>query len=338
MSSQPSRSAPFPRRPRRHYPRSKSGCLTCRVRRKKCDEARPLCAACSQNHRDCVWPSSSVESQVLSTRPPIRSGEALEFERPSTTTLDCNEECPITPEASGHGLSPVLSSTQSHLAPSASQPKQCPVQSDRPRPRPNSSGAEYEAGSPVAPLHHALSHSKLAQLSDGSQLILSYYVACTAPMLAAMPSQNTNPFLQCILPLAYTDDSVMNVVLCLGGAHLCHDDSVAPSLALETWSYYSEVISGLRHSLSRTLPPDRNESLRLLLISLFLCLFEASHPRLVFNSLNGSSLTGRLERLRGSEWHILYTSSSMPSVDSIPVHRLTQSLQRRQSPSLGFLG
>lgn len=35
--------------------RSKSGCLTCRKRKKKCDEARPRCTGCKRNLLDCVW-------------------------------------------------------------------------------------------------------------------------------------------------------------------------------------------------------------------------------------------------------------------------------------------
>ncbi|KAI8939425.1 hypothetical protein NX059_003205 [Plenodomus lindquistii] len=35
--------------------RSKSGCLTCRARRVKCDETRPKCKACSKKNRPCEW-------------------------------------------------------------------------------------------------------------------------------------------------------------------------------------------------------------------------------------------------------------------------------------------
>ncbi|KAF1946679.1 hypothetical protein EJ02DRAFT_366843 [Clathrospora elynae] len=35
--------------------RSKSGCLTCRTRRVKCDELRPVCKACSKKNRPCHW-------------------------------------------------------------------------------------------------------------------------------------------------------------------------------------------------------------------------------------------------------------------------------------------
>ncbi|CAG5188981.1 uncharacterized protein ALTATR162_LOCUS12076 [Alternaria atra] len=35
--------------------RSRNGCLTCRARRVKCDETRPLCKACGKKNRPCQW-------------------------------------------------------------------------------------------------------------------------------------------------------------------------------------------------------------------------------------------------------------------------------------------
>ncbi|KAF3004873.1 hypothetical protein E8E13_005830 [Curvularia kusanoi] len=35
--------------------RSRSGCLTCRARRVKCDETHPVCKACSKKNRPCQW-------------------------------------------------------------------------------------------------------------------------------------------------------------------------------------------------------------------------------------------------------------------------------------------
>ncbi|KAJ1323758.1 RNA polymerase II-specific transcription factor-like protein [Microdochium nivale] len=37
--------------------RTKTGCLTCRRRRKKCDEASPICQACHRGGSSCQWPS-----------------------------------------------------------------------------------------------------------------------------------------------------------------------------------------------------------------------------------------------------------------------------------------
>ncbi|RSL60492.1 hypothetical protein CEP54_006735 [Fusarium duplospermum] len=38
--------------------RTKTGCLTCRQRRKKCDENSPVCGNCASVARECQWPSS----------------------------------------------------------------------------------------------------------------------------------------------------------------------------------------------------------------------------------------------------------------------------------------
>ena len=44
----------------KHRPRqarSRKGCLTCRCRRKKCDEEKPACLACRRNKLTCSWPT-----------------------------------------------------------------------------------------------------------------------------------------------------------------------------------------------------------------------------------------------------------------------------------------
>lgn len=44
---------------RRRQARSRKGCLTCRSRRKKCDEEKPTCLACQKNRLTCSWPTES---------------------------------------------------------------------------------------------------------------------------------------------------------------------------------------------------------------------------------------------------------------------------------------
>ncbi|KAH0174712.1 hypothetical protein KCU67_g620, partial [Aureobasidium melanogenum] len=36
-------------------PRSRDGCRTCRLRKVKCDETRPICGCCTKSKKDCVW-------------------------------------------------------------------------------------------------------------------------------------------------------------------------------------------------------------------------------------------------------------------------------------------
>lgn len=47
--------------------RTKSGCLSCRVRHTKCDEKRPVCNACVRNHLLCSWPNGACESGLGET-------------------------------------------------------------------------------------------------------------------------------------------------------------------------------------------------------------------------------------------------------------------------------
>ncbi|PLB39024.1 Zn(II)2Cys6 transcription factor [Aspergillus candidus] len=53
--------------------RTKTGCLICRRRRKKCDESKPRCERCIKSGRQCHWPSAG---QHLDKRHRFRSHES----------------------------------------------------------------------------------------------------------------------------------------------------------------------------------------------------------------------------------------------------------------------
>lgn len=42
--------------------RTRSGCFTCRKRKKKCNEHSPVCSGCARNFLQCVWPSTPTET------------------------------------------------------------------------------------------------------------------------------------------------------------------------------------------------------------------------------------------------------------------------------------
>jgi len=67
--------------PRPQVSRTRNGCLSCRSRRKKCDEKKPCCAACIRNKLSCKWPTESTgpDSVTLlqeSTSSPTRGSKA----------------------------------------------------------------------------------------------------------------------------------------------------------------------------------------------------------------------------------------------------------------------
>ncbi|KAI6110624.1 hypothetical protein EDD16DRAFT_1728587 [Pisolithus croceorrhizus] len=72
----PSRTEPQRKRPK--YTRSKTGCLTCRVKKIKCDETKPICMRCTHGQRDCTWPEG-----VPTRKKPVPKKESVDG-RPST--------------------------------------------------------------------------------------------------------------------------------------------------------------------------------------------------------------------------------------------------------------
>ncbi|KAI9045974.1 Zn(II)2Cys6 transcription factor [Aspergillus affinis] len=54
--------------------RSKTGCGSCRRRKKKCDETHPVCSGCQRNNLTCTWPEKSPDSSspALQKRRPRR--------------------------------------------------------------------------------------------------------------------------------------------------------------------------------------------------------------------------------------------------------------------------
>ncbi|KAI0062898.1 hypothetical protein BV25DRAFT_1824938 [Artomyces pyxidatus] len=71
------------RRPK--YTRSKTGCMTCRVKKIKCDETKPSCIRCVHGQRDCTWPEGVPQRK----KPPPKRAETLDsidMARPSTAS------------------------------------------------------------------------------------------------------------------------------------------------------------------------------------------------------------------------------------------------------------
>lgn len=47
--------------------RSRTGCFTCRRRKKKCNEEKPICSGCKRNKLDCRWPTESSSTSQIRT-------------------------------------------------------------------------------------------------------------------------------------------------------------------------------------------------------------------------------------------------------------------------------
>ncbi|KZL84473.1 c6 zinc finger protein [Colletotrichum incanum] len=61
-----------PKANRRHAPKSRAGCITCKKRRVRCDEGKPTCQNCSKSKRTCegyVQKPTAIETRLRSHRP-----------------------------------------------------------------------------------------------------------------------------------------------------------------------------------------------------------------------------------------------------------------------------
>ncbi|KAF2260878.1 hypothetical protein CC78DRAFT_522587 [Lojkania enalia] len=80
--------------------RTKTGCLTCKPRRKKCDEALPICGLCSLSRRSCQWPSSAdVVDRRYASHPQSRH----------SASSPSSQKCPESPKNHGSEMEVVRS-------------------------------------------------------------------------------------------------------------------------------------------------------------------------------------------------------------------------------------
>ncbi|KAF5351646.1 hypothetical protein D9756_007542 [Leucocoprinus leucothites] len=78
-------------RKRPKYTRSKTGCMTCRVKKIKCDETKPNCMRCTHGQRDCTWPEG-----VPARKKPTGRKDSIDG-RPSTASSSISESSGTPP-------------------------------------------------------------------------------------------------------------------------------------------------------------------------------------------------------------------------------------------------
>ncbi|KZT26714.1 hypothetical protein NEOLEDRAFT_1062539 [Neolentinus lepideus HHB14362 ss-1] len=112
-----------PQRKRPKYTRSKTGCLTCRAKKIKCDETKPSCLRCTHGQRECTWPEGLPARKKA---PPKKQSVPID-NRPSTaessgvsesSTPPTRNNTPPKPENGAMELSlPPPASTRRHSEP-----------------------------------------------------------------------------------------------------------------------------------------------------------------------------------------------------------------------------
>ncbi|CAG8943091.1 unnamed protein product [Penicillium salamii] len=251
--------------------RVRTGCWSCRRRKKKCDETRPICGGCQRNHLSCQWPDVSRRDSEQDELPRVA---ATEERRPSV--LESIEPFG-EPSLAGSPLSQRAPSVVSNPHSEIGDPLEELMQETRARgvstatPMTSTSDALIASISTADVLPRSL--SMLPGYDAESYQLLSHYLATTADCMAN-GSTPVNPFLVQIVPLAFSSDLLLQLVITQSAAHRAfrsRDDS--DTIA---HSHYSKALLHFRRGVTDFIDGKETNPLMLLVGALLMCFTETA--------------------------------------------------------------
>ncbi|KAJ5689844.1 hypothetical protein N7462_004236 [Penicillium macrosclerotiorum] len=230
------------RRPRAS--RSRGGCLSCKARKKKCDETRPRCSDCRRLNLPCQW---LADTRRLS-RDRAASSESSESSESHATAS------PEDPIESSDGHPQVLGSIT-------------PDDDDEfiatlfPHPLP-------EQNAVILPLDRSPISTNPFLRSNEDRSLFNHYIHVVARALSRSHDPDRNPFLVTLLPLAAASDAVTSIILSLSG---CHWRRVYPSIWGCALKHQGQALAHVNTLLGRSDPQCIFEACATVLL---LCLTE----------------------------------------------------------------
>ncbi|KAK2017593.1 hypothetical protein LZ32DRAFT_550928 [Colletotrichum eremochloae] len=236
--------ARFPTKFRRNFPRSKGGCLTCRTRRKKCDEVKPECTACLRGGRECSWPVIAKSSSPEET------------------------------ETCSQGKAGLQKASAKEISPGWRRPRLYESETALP-----ATSVVSEATKAISPLRTSLTFGTLSQLDEVSRPMYEQYLVVTAGLLVRGRTPEGNPFINYVLPIAVSDGLIMDCILTIGAAHMSVSDPENRQLEVATRIRYARVLEGLRKALGGQVNPifgstEEDKQVYVVLVLVLLCLLE----------------------------------------------------------------
>ncbi|KAK2769481.1 C6 transcription factor [Colletotrichum kahawae] len=223
--------------------RSATGCIGCRLRRKKCSEEKPHCSNCLRNAILCTWPEAGNKehAQLLRRTNPTRGRSRSP--RSSRTMVDSrvggSESVAYADSTEDEGN---LQRTLVEILGSLQRSIDLDLLSSR--------------GPTRAPESRGLFH---------------HYVHRTNKVMAVCQG-NKNPFLAELIPMAMSNDLILHALLALSGVHQA-DLAGAPVDKL-TWVHYGQAIQGQKFGLTLMAQGDKEPLVPLLVTAIILCATE----------------------------------------------------------------
>ncbi|PLB40481.1 Zn(II)2Cys6 transcription factor [Aspergillus candidus] len=306
--------------------RVRTGCFTCRRRKKKCDESRPACGGCVRNKLICNWPSPRRENPDEDD-----AGEDLLPHLSPSANRDASVSS-SPPDSSSAGLttSPGDAVVEEEiLAPLV------PVGCTHPSPSSDSMEPTGSCWPTSVSTILPRSLSMLPGYSPDSFELLSHYLATTADCMAN-GSTPVNPFLVQIVPLAFTSDLLLQLVLTQSAAHRAfrrqrdHHQQHQPDDAVAQ-GHYTRALRLFRRGVTDFLDGKETNPLMLTVGALVMCFTETAKGDItgtIFDHLSAAnSLLSRLLSLSDAavpaelkafviEYYTYTAATSMISIDA----------------------
>ncbi|TQV93614.1 C6 transcription factor [Cordyceps javanica] len=349
--------------------RSRTGCFTCRRRKKKCNEEKPLCSGCRRNHLECTWPTET--NNTLQTRPkPLPTSKsstsptaaaAVAVTNPSPDTPHLTTTAITTDKPMVDAAITTITTTPTPTASSATHDSLATASTtfrDRTHSHSSSESSNHDDASdhveiitshntlqpqlrlisdaspdlvPVSPVssvspvpsHHGpdmfpdnnharaltVSSMTLAAAADPSLLtlsplsplsllpnhgressdLLSYYLTRTANSMGN-GSTDVNPFIAKLVPLAFANPLVLQLLLAQSASHRQSADA-SPLGTEVAHHYYADSLRMFRNVVGEYVSGKDDNALALTVGSLILCLTEVARGDVhgtVFDHLRAS--------------------------------------------------
>lgn len=260
--------------------RVRTGCWTCRRRKKKCDESRPICGGCLRNDLGCSWPASvpgrsnSIAQDVNDVHD-VHDVKRVDERRSSLEVADLDGmQMPASPDSRHSSTS---SGGQSVIADKGLDDIMQDMQEeiiDR-----RTSVGSIDNSLATVPFGNLVPRtmSMLPGYDADSYQLLSHYLSTTADCMAN-GSTPLNPFLVQIVPLAFSSDLLLQLVITQSAAHRAfrrRDESDAIA-----HSHYTKAIQLFRHGVTEFIEGKEPNPLMLLVGALLMCFTEVPchHP------------------------------------------------------------
>ncbi|KAF3939050.1 hypothetical protein ABW19_dt0207723 [Dactylella cylindrospora] len=256
--------------------RTRSGCFTCRARRVKCDEARPICERCAKGGRQCTFPEATVTSKGQRTRKrqsnAVVNPAPIPEESPSPEDFESDagfsDIHPIDPRfLSTHALS---TPNPSHSAPGSVHSQRSMSPSGMPF-----NGDYFDSRNPIY-IHASRSDSVLQDpswISGSIQSLrleshpdpeinfwLNYHRQNITFHHYLLKSDLSDFFTSSLLSFTSQSDALLYSVVAFSAFHYFVNDPTASerdSSSVETFfEYHNRAIASLRASFQESLVPD----------------------------------------------------------------------------------